>query len=650
MNLTDKKYLYINGSSISEAGGFEEYQYRNDVRDEYKNANITLNDKQEECSYGYFISKELNLKLVNESKSGSGVERLIRKTTSWIFNNEDKIKDTLFLLEPQPGIRLDWFVKKWNSYGILNAAKNEQGKYPFTLVKQWYKDNRLEQISWNEEFLRPIDNFFDNFFDEDIQFEKEINTFLFFITWLNSRKINYLITLPNALPLHIEEELKKIIPFYKNLNNIFDNLGVWEYSKKNKWLISDEVNHTDNHIGFNGNKFVANKIIKHLKNPYEIKLYDYSNEVPSLINQFKHLNINFNLTNFENCEIITLDNIRIWLDIKNEDGQKKVLEDLRQLSIYNQLKKTNKFVLFYVYEEYFPRDYYQIFLNLISKELEINKKQILFLDCGTKIRQDKLPFQFKINCFSFLKSFKTGETEIKHKLTFLNNKTTQTRFLGFDAILNGYENDFEKMKSENLISFRNVINGAPASDITKIAEWTNKHDLYNKIEIPWILDDLKGGSYQDNHYQSLKLFEASIFGLVCETSYPNLYLNIEPLIEIDSFAFSEKTLIPILSKNMVFFIHHGTYYQFLEKQGFDFSYLKDIFDIDYKLNSLQDNLRDIYKIGLFIKDKSLKELLELRAKYNNILENNKNLLVSFFKECNSDTIEFIKYIKDEINK
>ena len=101
---------------------------------------------------------------------------------------------------------------------------------------------------------------------------------------------------------------------------------------------------------------------------------------------------------------------------------------------------------------------------------------------------------------------------------------------------------------------------------------------------------------------------------------------------------------------MVFFIHHGTYYQFLEKQGFDFSYLKDIFDIDYKLNSLQDNLRDIYKIGLFIKDKSLTELLELRAKYNDILENNKNLLLSFFKECNSDTIEFIKYIKDEINK
>lgn len=36
MNIYNKKYLFINGTSISVARGFEEYQYRKDVRDLYQ--------------------------------------------------------------------------------------------------------------------------------------------------------------------------------------------------------------------------------------------------------------------------------------------------------------------------------------------------------------------------------------------------------------------------------------------------------------------------------------------------------------------------------------------------------------------------------------------------------------------------------------
>jgi hypothetical protein len=165
MNLYKKKYLYINGSSISSGGGFEEYEYRKDVRYAYLEKGIELPKTQIECTYGFHISEHFNLKLINEAKSGSGIDRLIRSTLDWILNNKDKIDNTIFIFEIQSGIRLDWYVNEWKDYGVLNAHLSSDGTYPFTLVKDWFKDNQTEQIKWNEKYKSHIDGYFNNFFE-----------------------------------------------------------------------------------------------------------------------------------------------------------------------------------------------------------------------------------------------------------------------------------------------------------------------------------------------------------------------------------------------------------------------------------------------------------------------------------------------------
>jgi hypothetical protein len=197
MNLINKKYLYANGSSITAGGGFEPIQYRTEVREKYKEKGIDLPETQLECSYPYFLSKKLGLTCINDAKSGSGIDRMIRTTFDWILKNPDKIEHTLFVFEPQIGIRLDWYVKEWKDYGIVNAHLNERGEYPFTLVKDWFSDNIDEQVKWNEKYESSITPYLNNFYDHDVYFRLEYSKLIFFISYLNQTDLDYLLSIPH---------------------------------------------------------------------------------------------------------------------------------------------------------------------------------------------------------------------------------------------------------------------------------------------------------------------------------------------------------------------------------------------------------------------------------------------------------------------
>jgi hypothetical protein len=259
MDLSTKKYLYANGSSVSAGGGFEEYKYRTDIRNSYKNKGIDLPTTQIECSFPYIISQKLGLECINDSKSGGGIDRMIRTTFEWIKKNKSKVSQTIFLLEPQNGIRLDWYIKEWNDFGILNAHLNSNGEYPFTLVKDWFTDDESEQQEWNHKYYEPINQFFNNFYDENVYSQNEELKLIFFLAYLNQKNIDYLISIPH---LHYKSEVYNVVPKNKNINKFLENDGAWDYCRKNKWLISDEINNEDNHIGYFGNKKIADTILE----------------------------------------------------------------------------------------------------------------------------------------------------------------------------------------------------------------------------------------------------------------------------------------------------------------------------------------------------------------------------------------------------
>jgi hypothetical protein len=262
MKNMSKKYLYSVGSSLLVGTGFEPKHLRPEIRQKYEDKGIELPENQYDIAFPNQMAKKLGLECINESKSGSGMDYMIRTTFEWIEKNQDKVDQTIFLLEASGGIRLDWYVKKWNEFAIVNAAKNNEGEYPFTLVKDWFLDNPDEQIQWNNEFYEPITQYFNNFYDEDIFRKIEDSKFLFFLSYLNQKGIDYLVSVASIANDFVSQEIEKIIPIQNNLNYYLSNMSIWRYCEHKKWLISDEVDYPDSHIGFFGNQYISDKLVE----------------------------------------------------------------------------------------------------------------------------------------------------------------------------------------------------------------------------------------------------------------------------------------------------------------------------------------------------------------------------------------------------
>lgn len=265
MDLSTKKYLYSNGSSLLIGAGFEPKEFRPEIREKYEEKGIELPKTQLECSFPYLLSQKLGLECINQAKSGIGLDALVRTTFEWIEKNEDKLEQTVFLLEIPAGIRLDWYVKKWNEFGILNAAKNNKGEYPFTLVKEWFLDDPDEQVQWNNEFYESITQYFNNFYDEDIFRKGEDAKLLFFLSYLEQIGLDYYVSLPFLHSQFVENQLNRIIPEHKNLNIFLNNSNIWRYCEENEWLIQHEVDDNDTHIGFFGNQKLSEKLYEYFK-------------------------------------------------------------------------------------------------------------------------------------------------------------------------------------------------------------------------------------------------------------------------------------------------------------------------------------------------------------------------------------------------
>lgn len=265
MDIKSKKYLYANGSSITCGGGFEK---DSETRKAYKQKGIEIPDTQLECSYPYLLSQLLGLECVMEAKSGGGIDRMIRTTWEWIFNNKDKVSETLFILEPQVGIRLDWWVESEQTYGIVNAHLDGWYNRIYTIVEDWFDDSKEKKMRWRGKYQALINDYFKEFHNEKEYLKLELQKLLFFVSYLNEQNIDYLISIPNTDHLDIQREILDIIPDENNLFPLFDFNGIFEYGTKMGLLIKDEVVEvTDFHLSWGGNNNMANLIYKFIKQP-----------------------------------------------------------------------------------------------------------------------------------------------------------------------------------------------------------------------------------------------------------------------------------------------------------------------------------------------------------------------------------------------
>lgn len=665
MPYLNKKYLYINGTSISAGGGFEEYQYRKDVRDAYSNANIHLPHTQLECTYGWFIANEWKYELINQAQSGGGIERMIRTSLEWISKNHNKLEETIFIFEPQFGIRLDWYVNEWQDFGILNASKNIEGKYPFTLVKNWFIDDEKKQIDWNNKYKKSIDLYMDNFFNSDNQFEKELNLLLMFISYLNFLKIDYYISYPNSTPQTIKNTFYNLIPEKSDLNKLLGT-DIWEYAKQKFLLICNEVKNGDNHIGYCGNQQIAKKIISLLKEDYDktnyLNVFVIEKEFDETISGTNKLispkfNKYFTFKEYKlkktqdekECDFCIIDCLDPY-DLQLSGGVdiiKKELDNVR-LTIQSKPNLLYKNFLIITVHEKITQQEFDTFSKMWVDIVGISKEKLFFVDVllNNYIGANNIPLEFKIKVFLSKLYNKNQEFPRRNnKFTYLNGRLNENRFFVLDSVLNAY-NNVEKLKSENKISlcdtknieliFRNIRNYLKIKDFNQFKKLNYpiylgkiKNELSNEYDA--IIDEIH--PIDEHLNQMINFYSNSIFSLVNETKYGTEVFyknNFDNLETKNSIQFSEKVLIPILAENLVFAVVDGSYYIEFEKIGFDFSYLKKIFDIDYCTNNHFENYQSVDKFINFIKDKSIDELNKIRNSHIEIIIKNKNNLLNIY--------------------
>ena len=92
---------------------------------------------------------------------------------------------------------------------------------------------------------------------------------------------------------------------------------------------------------------------------------------------------------------------------------------------------------------------------------------------------------------------------------------------------------------------------------------------------------------------------------------------------------SEKTFNTFLNGTLPYVIESADFYKKLSEYGFDFSYLKEEFGIDYENNTLEDNFLKIKDFTNKLKDMSIDDVNLLRNKYYDTILNNYNLIRSF---------------------
>lgn len=665
MNLLNKKYLYVNGSSVSAGGGFEPYTFRHDIRDSYQLAGIPIPETQIECSYSYMISKELNLELINESKSGSGVDRLIRKTLQFILENGDKINKTIFILEIQMGLRLDWYVNEWSKYGVLNAGYNpsqkDDNKYLFTLVKDWYTDDTNKQNEWNQKYDRDINGYLNNFFSHDIHFQRESDKILMFISFLNQLNLDYLISMPKSLSPAYQSIISKILPVNKNLNNLFLDMDLWEFTKNYKLLISFEISNSDNHIGYKGNKKVARIISNYIKNDgnYVIpmyKVYIKDSQLSTLKQIFENTDIILqSVSNLNNCSCVLL-NLLDTNDVKNDYDI--ILNYKNEL---NNIDLSNKKFLIVYYHEKMNQIIFENKLKNLIKILGIESNQIILLDSSIDKKNNvEIPLELKLKQYNsyffntFIKKTNNILNDVRSKkFTFLLARPHLERVYVFDKLVYYYNNN-ETLRTENNIGIN--FSYSTKSYLDKVNFYIKGSELIS-LQLPWILDknlDVHGHDKVNipihGHYQN------SIFSIITETSSeyePENFSQdflVDETIHFSNMQISEKSLVPILNGNLPFIVHDGLIYRKLEEIGFDFSYLMELFGIDYKNNSYKQNADSVQLFVNFIKDKSIDELNEIRKNNIKYIENNFKVLINIFNGNTSENEnKFLNWLFNEKN-
>lgn len=243
--------LFVSGGSHCIGGGFN---WEN-VLNVYRNKGYKINSRFD-ITYPMLIANHFNYHVIFEGDFGGSVNRMIRKTYEYIFNNNSE--NTFFIFEIPPGWRDEFYsveLKRNINITIGNILSPDDESD----VASGNDPNDIKRIHKN------ITDYFYNFVDYDIDRKKWMSQLVGLFSYLKLKNIPYLIIdngdFQNFLKLNnISEHEYNFLWF--NKGNAMHN---WINDEKLtiKLETNGEVN--DEHLGIKGHQLVANKIIEYVE-------------------------------------------------------------------------------------------------------------------------------------------------------------------------------------------------------------------------------------------------------------------------------------------------------------------------------------------------------------------------------------------------
>ena len=114
------KNLYCNGCSTMCGGGLE--VVKTDILDYYKSRYGVTWETERDIMWPKLVADGLNLKIYDYSKSGAGIERYIRETYDYIYEDFTRAKETIYFIEcPVIWNKIDVYSNKYKEYLICNV-------------------------------------------------------------------------------------------------------------------------------------------------------------------------------------------------------------------------------------------------------------------------------------------------------------------------------------------------------------------------------------------------------------------------------------------------------------------------------------------------------------------------------------------------
>ena len=212
------------------------------------------------------IKEHYGINIVDESIYGGSLQRVVRKTYNWIFNNKELAKDTLFILEWPIGARNEMYIPIQKRY--VNYTSNFQN---FDNI-----DPYLHRLLINE--------YAPNFYADGIMFLEDLQSFIGLLHYIKSINAKCLVIMDEYInddivgkdclkyigsqtlkQLFETEILPHIIEFKFDDNTTTKSMV--EYINESNATFTKDTNNAyqDDHNSIRGSKIIASQIIDNIQ-------------------------------------------------------------------------------------------------------------------------------------------------------------------------------------------------------------------------------------------------------------------------------------------------------------------------------------------------------------------------------------------------